>query len=1108
MERAIKSWIKRLTQSVNRAQRTALGSHAGAAPRTTMAQEKASADAAADHGEDIRSGDHAFLSTGRPAGQTRGRTRGQTRDQKQDQDLPTPAADDSMVALGPPTLRSLVAALVGAAFYFAFAYISIAVSRFDSTLAAIWLPNAAAVAFLLRMRLANELAFYAAALPASLFANALNGNPVDVALVFSLANMVSVVLVTGLTRRHCGPSPDMSDLVTLARFVFIGGMIGPLASASVAALALQPSMTASLTADGATAWAAILDTSISWFLTDSMGMILIVPVVLLISEASARALMPSPLTLVQGSALMMMSLGCIVLVFSQNDYPLLFLIMPMTMVHAFRLGSVGTAFHIALVAAVSTSMTWAGYGPIVEASGSPTLRLHLIQAFIAANFVTGLPIAAILAGRDRLTEALSKRRHELALLTNSITDAVLTLDERGVCTYASPSVEDVLGRDPKEFLGSPLGRLSHEDASQRFSDLVARLLDGQSEKGRLTFRRREDDANGVPVFIEVNCAVTLDPVSGEQRGVVISARDVTERVELELLLTRARRHAENAASAKSDFLANMSHEIRTPMNGVLGFAELMLQGDLDSEQRRHIEMIVQSGRSMMLLLNDILDLSKIEAGEIVIDTGPVNVHATLDECIALHRQTARKKGLALRLEHAPPTAEGTFKEPASANLEQWVITDGLRLRQIVLNLVSNAVKFTESGEIHVTYWASPDQLCVRVRDTGIGISSSRIETIFQPFTQAESDTARRFGGTGLGLSISRRLAQCLGGELNVDSEPGVGSTFRVTVPTQLVSTQENEPQRLDRLLPEDLPQHARILLVEDHDVNRALVTEMLERCGQSVASAHDGSEAISMVIDSNLRGRPYDLVLMDIQMPDCDGYSATRAIREEGIGPDSLPIIALTANVFPEDVVAAREAGMQAHLSKPVVFADLARALQRWLPTQIVEAPMDRDIALVMQTGAERDTRVAPIANDHRDAQAAGAAPFPTPEARARETEANAPVNDYTAINAPQRAPLVQKWLKRREEAVEAVRTGLATGLIAARDARRVQDQADRANLMRLIHKLAGAAGSFGEPELGQQAASLERAMKAGEADETCEAHAFALLALADEPGAAISSEG
>ncbi|NJO14142.1 MAG: response regulator, partial [Rhizobiales bacterium] len=252
----------------------------------------------------------------------------------------------------------------------------------------------------------------------------------------------------------------------------------------------------------------------------------------------------------------------------------------------------------------------------------------------------------------------------------------------------------------------------------------------------------------------------------------------------------------------------------------------------------------------------------------------------------------------------------------------WVMTDGLRLRQIMLNLIGNAIKFTEVGDIRVSFQLTEQGVQVVVADSGIGIATDRLEEIFQPFTQGEAETVRRFGGTGLGLSISRELASLLGGQITVESTPEVGSRFTLTLPAALPPQNAAREPDEQPPPPADLPAHARILLVEDHDINRLLVSEMLERCGQEVAVAHDGNEGIAMVIDSIMRGRPYDLVLMDVQMPDCDGYEATRAIRAEGIGPDLLPIIALTANAFPEDVAAARAAGMQAHLAKPMVLAE------------------------------------------------------------------------------------------------------------------------------------------------------------------------------------------
>ena len=964
---------------------------------------------------------------------------------------------------GEPDRRSFISALASAAMYFALAYLSLALSRFDTALATVWLPSACAVALLLRMKLTNEVALYCGVFIASLGANALSGNGFVIALIFSVANLTNIALVTGLTRQLCGDDPDMSEISVLARFLWIGGLAGPLASATIAAASMAPLLPPQDLSDRASGWSDALENAVNWYLTDAMSMILIVPTVLLIADALAtRAHIPKKI-LAEQAVLLAGSCAGVTLIFSQNAYPLLFLILPMTLLHTFRHGSLGTALHVAMVAIVASAMTWGGYGPITATSPSPSARLHLIQALIAANFLTGLPIAAILAGRDRLTEKLIEGRREISLLTNSMTDAVIKLDSHGICTYASPAVKDVLGRAPHDFLGLALHELTYEDARPRIREAITRLLSGQSERERLTYRRRDDDEAGVPVFIEAECAITLDPATGVREGVIISARDVTERVELELLLTRARQRAEKAANAKSDFLANMSHEIRTPMNAVLGFAELMLQSQLDPDQKRHMEMIVSSGRSMMLLLNDILDLSRIEAGQIAIDPAPNDIHATLEECMAIHRQSASKKGITLRLEHEENAPGGDDAARPT------IITDGLRLRQIVLNLVGNAVKFTESGEVCVSYAARDGEVRVTVRDTGIGISASRLNSIFMPFTQAEPETAKRFGGTGLGLSISRQLANLLGGTIEVASTPGVGSTFSLTIPAARIEIEPVKPEPAPQIAPRPMLENARILMVEDNDVNRVLLAEMLEKCGQKIATAQDGNEAISMVIDSTLRGKPFDLVLMDVQMPDCDGYAATRAIREEGIDANTLPIIALTANAYPEDVAAAREAGMQAHLAKPIGFADLIRTLQRWLPTRIVETPMDVDAP----TCPEKDVNAS---CDER------------------------PKQQKRALERTSAASLLERWLERRNATIEAVRKAIETGLLCEQKARRASDSEARKELIQMLHKLAGTAGSFGEPRLGEQAAALDRAMRDRAACEQCEEIAFRLMALADEP--------
>jgi len=928
------------------------------------------------------------------------------------------------IPLAPVDLRSVGIALLTGFGFFVLGIVCLALSRFDAVLASVWLPNAMTVAVLLLARPRSEVPLYACIALASLGAQAHAGFAPLQSLFLTAANLIDIALITRLTRKGCGERPAMTDLGHLGCFLLYGGVIGPVVSATVAAFGMAGSVPDAIA--GAAAW----------FLADSMGMILIVPAVLLIAEAVRVRDSSNAAETLEHGALMLGGMIAVMIVFSQSAYPLMFVIPPITLLVAFRLGGLGTALYVPGTAILASWMTFSGYGPIAGNAGTDIGKMFVMQAFIAANFLTGLPIAAILAGRDRMTAELVRGRRELSLLAENVTDAVLRINRRGICTYASPSVREVLAREPGDLIDRPLFETAHDDAGLRFAEVVDRLLRGDIDKERISYRRDCDAGDGRPVYIEADCAIAIDSETGMRSGVVISARDISARVELEQLLTRARRKAEDAASAKSEFLANMSHEIRTPMNGVLGFADLLLQGDLTDQERRHAQMIAQSGRSMMMLLNDILDLSKIEAGQVAIDKGPVDLFATIADCTALHAPAAAQKGLSLSFHKAQK--EGSEKH-------RWIVTDGLRLRQIMLNLIGNAVKFTPSGSVDIRCRLVDGEVLIEIADTGIGIDAASVDAIFSPFTQGESDTARRFGGTGLGLSISRQLAELLGGRIAVESAPGRGSVFTVALPASLAEPDTLEPSTQPPAPATAMPDAARVLLVEDNEVNRVLGMEMLERCGQTVEVAHDGHEAIAMVLDGMMRGKPFDLVLMDVQMPVCDGYAATRAIRAEGIGAGVLPIIALTANAFPEDIADAREAGMQGHLAKPLAFADLARVLQRWLPTRIVDA----GVAV---------SEAAPTAQHH------------TPK-------------------------LQRQWEDRRQETIRAVRRALDSGALERECP--VTDTGEE--LARLVHRLAGTAAVFGEAELGDQAAALERAIRQNMSAHLRKTLARDLLDLADD---------
>jgi len=439
----------------------------------------------------------------------------------------------------------------------------------------------------------------------------------------------------------------------------------------------------------------------------------------------------------------------------------------------------------------------------------------------------------------------------------------------------------------------------HPDDRER----VAAIWDDQDTRGeshQAEYRLNRPDRL---VWVTSTLRPTLGPDGEPRRGLGVM-QNITDRKLAELALA-------DANAAKSTFLATMSHEIRTPLNGVLGMTQAMEAGDLDADQRGRLKIIRQSGEALLTILNDFLDLSKIEAGKLEIEEIAFDLEAVAESALAPFSAIAQAKGVRLHLDAAP--ARGAY------------LGDPTRLRQILYNLTSNALKFTAQGEIALSVRPIPaGGFEVRVADTGIGIPAEKLASLFDSFTQVDASTARKFGGTGLGLSICRRLADLMGGAIAVESVIGEGSTFTLTLPLTRLGDALDEPVDTAARLPLAELSKVRVLAAEDNEVNRLVLRTLLDQIGVDPHIVEDGVLAVEAWETGD-----WDVILMDVQMPNMDGADATRAIRarEAETGRARIPIIGLTANSMAHQIAEYSAAGMDAHVAKPIDAARLFQAI-------------------------------------------------------------------------------------------------------------------------------------------------------------------------------------
>jgi two-component system, sensor histidine kinase len=562
-----------------------------------------------------------------------------------------------------------------------------------------------------------------------------------------------------------------------------------------------------------------------------------------------------------------------------------------------------------------------------------------------AQIATGDEVEQLARSFNRMTDTMVKAQWDITAahdyiqnIVRSITESLIVLDLKGTITMVNKATLDWLGYTEEEILGQRVSVvLGEEDDMLGLVSTRDFMRTGMVSNVEKTFRTKTGDE--IPVLF--SCSV-MRQGNGKLQAIVCVALDITERKQAEVMLQKSKEEAVAANRAKSEFLANMSHEIRTPMNGVLGMVDLLLSSDLTEEQRKFAETAYGSANQLLSLLNDILDLSKIEAGKLELEAIDFNMRAMMTEVLASFAVRAGAKGLALECvvdERTPPVLVG----------------DPVRLRQIIINLVGNAIKFTNTGGITIHLERVEEQyegvkLRCRVIDTGVGISPDVQDRIFESFSQADASTTRKHGGTGLGLTIARQLVHMMHGEIGVESTLGQGSTFWFTARLRRGSWERVRPK--ERAMSPSGPSsfspekghpsaaiqakeredgadwsHCRILLAEDNPVNQQVAMAILTRSGYFVDLVGNGTEAVDAMSKAS-----YDVVLMDCQMPEMDGYEATRIIRDrEKAAGRRTPVIALTAHAMQGDREQCLTSGMDDYLPKPFHRDELLATVKRWV---------------------------------------------------------------------------------------------------------------------------------------------------------------------------------
>jgi PAS domain S-box-containing protein len=818
----------------------------------------------------------------------------------------------------------------------------------ETGVSVVWPPSGFVLAILLRFGMRAILPIWIGAAVANLLW--FTGPPLASVLLPGLT--VTEPLIAILLLRLVGFDSSLRRLRDIAALVAVGAPISTLLNALATLYVLS--------ALGATTWTDYWQNVLLFWGGNTGGVLAIAPGILILTNrgeqgvATQNWIEAGLLTLLAFAALQLP----VIWPHASQSGAAAFIVFPIVAWVALRAPRRVSIAVVLCISAVALGTAKLGGTRFFDADDVLS-ELISLQSFIACLMLTCLLLAALNLDKAQIEARLREREQFLSLAILGSNDGIWDWRPNEHRLWLSPRWKEQLGYAEDELPDSlsTWSALVHREDRDRVAQRFADFLEDRANSFEMVQRFRHKLGHDVHILTR---GIKMKDDEGRVTRVVGVHTDVTEllsaqeelRHQAASLATLARdleeqrRTADAANTAKSQFLATMSHEIRTPMNGIIGMLSLMLDSKLNPDQKRWASTALDSAETLLTIINDILDLSKLDAGKTEMELLDFDVAGLIEGVTALLKVRATAKGIVLRTEIA-------------SSVPKWLKSDPTRLRQILFNLIGNAVKFTQRGEVVVrasagVMRADCCELRIDVTDTGIGIDRDKMTSLFEPFRQGDSGMARRFGGTGLGLAIVKRLVRLLGGSVAVQSTVTAGSTFTIVLPCMMAASPLDRPMAMPRDPAQGTHRRASILIAEDNDINRELVTQMLARLGHDGTAAANGREALATA-----QRRVFDLVLMDIQMPEMDGVSAAAAIRALPGAHGGTPIVAVTANAMVGDRERYLAAGFDDYLAKPLHLDQLQEIVTRWTSGPTWHASKDAEPAVPLDRRRTTEIRKA-----------------------------------------------------------------------------------------------------------------------------------------------------